>query len=147
MADTSLVGERGTPREMLVERSKIREFATACMTDNPAYLDDHEPVSEPTFLTTKNFWGRGGDSPVSRLGIDFRRLLHGGDEFTFHGPPPRAGTVLTFTTRIADAYEKEGKRGGTMTFYELVTEFVDESGTLVAEEKTTMIITGKATTD
>ena len=34
-----------------------------------------------------------------------------------------------------------------MTFYELVTEFVDESGTLVAEEKTTMIITGKATTD
>ena len=89
--------------------------------------------------------------PLSSVRIDcpVRRGVISSDFFHFPAvstsTPPRIGSRCP--TRIADAYEKEGKRGGTMTFYELVTEFVDESGTLVAEEKTTMIITGKATTD
>jgi hydroxyacyl-ACP dehydratase HTD2-like protein with hotdog domain len=73
-----------------------------------------------------------------------RRVLHGGQEFIFHGPPPRAGTKLTAQTRIEDIYEKEGKRGGTMTFVVGVTEFRDEQGNLVAESRGTTIETGRA---
>ena len=48
---------------------------------------------------------------------------------------------------VKDIYEKEGKRGGTMTFIEMVTEFSDESGKVVAESKNVLIITGKAPTE
>jgi hypothetical protein len=43
-------------------------------------------------------------------------------------------------------YEKEGKRGGTMRFTEVVTEFRDASGVLVAESRSTTIETSKAAT-
>ena len=53
---------------------------------------------------------------------------------------------MTVPTRVDDIYEKEGKRGGTMTFVITVSEFRDESGTLVAEARSTAIETGKPAT-
>jgi hypothetical protein len=43
--------------------------------------------------------------------------------------------------RIDKAYEKEGRRGGAMRFYELVTEYRDSAGELVAEVRSTIIVT------
>jgi hypothetical protein len=146
MVDRSKVGLQDEPVTMPIERGKIREFARACQTANSAYLDDPTPVAPPTFLTTVNFWSGGGTSPLQRLDIDLRRLLHGGQEYVFHGPPPRAGTELTFQTRVDQIYEKQGRRGGTMTFIETVTEFRDPQGTLVAEARSTAIETGQAPT-
>ena len=82
-------------------------------------------------------------SPLALVGLDLRRLLHGSQEYIFHGPPPRAGDELTFQTRVDAIYEKEGKRGGAMTFVETVTEFRDTEGRLVAEARSTAIETGK----
>lgn len=142
--DKSAIGIEGVPFEMEVERGKIREFARATMSSNPGYLDDPRPVSTPTFLQTSAFWTPAGSSPFAQIKMDMRRLLHGGQEFVFHGPPPRAGTTLRAQTRVEDVYEKEGKRGGTMTFVISVTEFRDEAGTLVAESRGTAIQTGRA---
>jgi hypothetical protein len=146
MVDKSKVGLRDEPVTMPIERGKIREFARACQSTNPAYVDNPTPFAPPTFLTTVNFWSSGTTSPLAQLGIDLRRLLHGGQEYVFHGPPPRAGTELTFQTRVDNIYEKEGRRGGTMTFVETVTEFRDGAGTLVAEARSTAIETGQAPT-
>jgi hypothetical protein len=146
MVDKSKLGLSDEPSTIPIERGKIREFARACQTANPAYVDDPAPVAPPTFLTTVNFWSTGATSPLAQLGIDLRRLLHGGQEYVFHGPPPRAGTELTFQTRVDKIYEKEGKRGGTMTFVETVTEFHDPTGRLVAEARSTAIETGQAPT-
>jgi N-terminal half of MaoC dehydratase len=147
VVDKSKVGLTDEPREMPIERGKIREFAMACMTKNPEYVENKTPVAEPTFLTTANFWSTGGTSPLAQVGIDLKRLLHGGQEYVFHGPPPRAGTELMMQTRIDKIYEKEGKRGGTMTFVETVTEFRDPDGKLVAEARSTAIETGQAPTE
>jgi hypothetical protein len=144
VVDKSRVGLSDEPSEIPIERGKIREFARACMTNNPEYVADRAPAVPPTFLTTTNFWTSAGTSPLAKLDIDLRRLLHGGQEYVFHGPPPHAGTELTFQTRVDKIYEKEGKRGGTMTFVETVTEFRDQAGTLVAEARSTAIETGKA---
>ena len=144
MVDKTKVGLQDDPATMPIERGKIREFARACMSTNPAYVDAPAPVSPPTFLTTVNFWMGSGTSPLAQLDIDLRRLLHGGQEYVFHGPPPRAGTELTFQTRVDKIYEKAGRRGGTMTFVETVTEFRDPAGTLVAEARSTAIETGQA---
>ena len=146
MVDKSKVGLSDEPVTMPLERGKIREFARACQSDNEAYVDAANPPVPPTFLTTVNFWMGSGTSPLTKLDIDLRRLLHGGQEYVFHGPPPRAGTELTFQTRVDKIYEKEGKRGGTMTFIETVTEFHDPDGRLVAEARSTAIETGQAPT-
>ncbi len=146
MVDTSAIGATDEPFTMVVEYGKVREFARATKSAHPDYLATPIPVIPPTFLTTVSFWSPPGRSVFSKVKMDLRRLLHGGQEYTFHGPPPVAGTTLTVQTRVADIYEKEGKRGGTMTFVVTVTEFRDEVGVLVAEAKSTAIETGKPAT-
>ncbi len=133
--------------EMAVERGKIREFARATRSRNPAYLDDPQPVCPPTFLQTSSFWAPasgGGDDLLKALGGDLSRALHGEQEFIFHGEPPRAGTILEVSSRAGDTWEKQGKRGGTLKFTQTITEFRDQQGNLVAEGKSTLIITERA---
>ncbi len=144
MADQSKIGLTDEEAVLPVERGKIREFARACMSDNVEYVDGRTPVSPPTFLTTMNFLMSAESSPLAQVGLDLRRLLHGAQEYVFHGPPPRAGDELTFQTRVEEIYEKEGKRGGAMTFVVTVTEFRDPDGSLVAEARSTAIETGQA---
>ena len=84
---------------------------------------------------------------MADLGISLARLLHGGQEFVFHGPPPRAGDVISTESWIDKIYEKQGKRGGTMRFAEIVTEYSDQTGTVVAESRSTLIETAKPATE
>ncbi len=147
--DTSLAGRTGKPFTMTVEAGKIREFARATKSQNPAYDGgpQGQPVSPATFLMSAQFWQSGENSPLSGVDLNWERILHGEQEFVFHGAPPRAGDVLTGQARIDKVFEKAGKRGGTMIFTEQVTEFRDPSGRLVAELRSTMIETSKATTE
>lgn len=147
MVDKSAVGETGEAFDLTVERGKVREFARATKSENPEYVDDDAPVSEPTFLVSSVFWAPPGANRWGKLKLDMRRVLDGGREFVFHGPPPKAGTKLTAQSRVDEIYEKEGKRGGTMTFVVTVQEFRDEAGDLVAEMRSTAIETGKPPTE
>jgi hypothetical protein len=135
---TTAAGTRGTEYEMVVERGKIAEFAAAMQSQDPAYRGP-DAVAPPTFLTSSALWAPEG-ARVD-VGFDRKRLLHGEQEYVFHGPPPRAGQVLTVTDRIEDRYEKPGKRGGMMRFAVVVTEYRAEDGTLVAEGRSTLIET------
>ncbi len=144
MPNRSAVGKSGEELVMDVERGKIREFARATGSRNPAYLEDERPVVPPTFLTTQLI-PQGGDADVMRLAaVDLQRGLHAEQEYIFHGPPPRAGARLTFSTTVTDMYEKQGRRGGAMTFVVMVTEFRDEAGRLVAEARNTVVETSPA---
>ena len=145
MIDPALIGKTGTPFELEVERGKIREFAWATRATHPAYVEAERPVIPPTFLTTMFYWEHwvAGANPWEHVQIDQKRGLHAEQEYVFHGPPPRAGTKLTCRSRIESIYEKEGRRGGKLTFAIMVTEFRDEAGKLVAEAKLTGVETAK----
>jgi hypothetical protein len=69
--------------------------------------------------------------------------MHAEQEYVFHGPPPRAGATLTAQSRIDAVYQKQGRRGGVLTFAVLVTEFRDASGRLVAEARMTGVETAR----
>ena len=70
----------------------MREFAEATKTSNPDYLDDEQAVIPPTWLIASGFWAPADlANPVTKLNINLARLLHGGQEFVFHGPPPEGG--------------------------------------------------------
>jgi hypothetical protein len=129
-------GVAGPTFEVHVERGKIREFAAAMQSADPAYAGA-DAIIPPTFLTTAAQWAPPGAR--ADHGFERARLLHGEQEFVFHGPLPRAGQVLDASEHVADRYEKEGKRGGTMRFAVIVTEFRDTDGTLVAEARSTLI--------
>jgi hypothetical protein len=135
---SSPVGTRGPDYEMVVERGKIAEFAAAMQSHNPAYAGP-DAIAPPTFLISGSLWAP--DGATVDVGFDRRRLLHGEQEFIFHGPPPRAGQVLTVSDQIVDRYEKPGKRGGMMRFAVVVTEYRGEDGTIVAEARRTLIET------
>jgi hypothetical protein len=123
-----------------IERGKVREFARAAKSRNPEY-EGIDAVIPPTFLTTAgNLWA-AGTHPAAELGFDLGRVLHGEEEFEFFGPPPKVGQILTASTRLAEQWNKEGKRGGRMRFAKIVTEYLDESGELVAAQRTTVLET------
>lgn len=145
MVDKSALGAVGTPFELDVERGKIHEFARATRSAHPAHLVGDHPVAPPTFLTTTFFWEQlaADSNPWSKVQMSPDRGMHAEQEYVFYGPPPRAGMRLRCQSRIADIYEKEGRRGGTMTFVVMVTEFRDQSGTLVAEARMTAVETAK----
>lgn len=141
MVDWKSAGAVGTPFEMDVERGKIHEFARATKAAHPAYFT-REPIAPPTFLTTMFFWEdlAEGSNPWPKVEMSRARGMHAEQEYVFHGPPPRAGTRLLVTSRIDRIYEKHG-RSGTLTFVEMVTEFRDADGVLVAEAKMTAVET------
>jgi hypothetical protein len=151
MANAEATGRTGTPYEVAIERGKILEFAAATHSANPAYWQDPNPVIPPTFLTVQMFWaewaeqlGTGGDpNPWHHVELDQQRGMHAEQEYIFHGPPPRAGTKLTAQSRIGEIYDKQGRKGGTMTFAVMITEFRDETGRLVAEARLTGVETGR----
>lgn len=144
--DTSLEGRTASPFTMVVELGKVKEFARATKSSNPEYSGEpgDSPVIPGTFLMSAAFWQHDENSPLHGAKLNWHRLLHGEQEFVFHGTPPRAGDVLTGVARVDRVYEKAGKRGGSMSFAETVTEFRDAGGTLVAESRGTLIETSQA---
>ena len=143
--DLSAVGREGASFELRVELGKVHEFARAVKCDDAAYLTGDDPVIPPTFLTTAFHWELDvpDANPWALLRVDQKRGLHAEQEYVFYGPPPRAGARLRARSKIAQAYEKQGRRGGTLTFAVMITEFFDEHGKLVAEARMTGVETGK----
>ena len=128
---------------MPIDWSKVREFARATQSRNPAY-EGPEAIMPATFLTSARLsWEPKSENVMASLGFDMRRVLHGEEEYVFHGPPPRVGQTLTVETRLGEQWEKEGKRGGTMRFARVVNEFRDEAGTLVAEQRSVVVETAR----
>lgn len=135
------------PFQMVVEAGKVREFAFAVRSSDPEHHGE-QPVTPPTFLQTSSWWQGPEHSPWAGVERDYSRLLHGQQEFVFHGEPPAAGAVLEGVSRIERTYEKAGRRGGSMSFTEVVTEFREvPSGRLVAESWNTSIETSQVVGD
>ncbi len=149
MADRSIVGKAGKPFKMPIEWSKVREFARAIKDPNPLYFDPEVAKKEcggipvpVTFLQTSAFW-QDADSGPGMGGFDLRRILHGEQEFELL-KPILVGDVLTGVGKVADLYEKEGGRGGKMTFLVMETEYTNQKGEKVAIARSTLIETGQA---
>lgn len=128
------------PYSLRVEHGKIREFAVATGSRSSAFTEEPSPFVPPTFLTISAHWMTKDNLALADR--DLRRILHGEQEYVFHGPPPVAGDVLVGQQRIESEYQKQGRRGGQMRFIVVVTEFRDSQGKLVCEGRSTIIETG-----
>lgn len=143
MAEPAAAGVVGAPFEVRVEAGKIEEFARALGSDHASYRGS-DAVVPPTFLTVQNFfekWAGPQADPWQAVALDPERELHAGQEFVFHGPPPRAGAVLTARSRIESVTPRTSRDGSEMVFAVMVTDYHDERGVLVAEARCTGVET------
>ena len=150
----SAVGESvATVEGFTVEAGKVEEFARAVGDDDPLYRDPEvagergfEAVPAPlTFVRTADFpryrTGREVD-----LGFRHEYTLHGEQAYEYDRPLV-VGDTLTGESAVVDAYEREGARGGTMTFAAVETEYRDPNGERVLVSRSTAIETAGTVVD
>ena len=108
-------------------------------------------IGEPWFGSGKEATGlkpkakKAGDGEKKSSGGDSARMLHAEQQYVYH-KPIRPGDDLTVSTKRGKSWEKEGRRGGTMSFSEVITEYRDQSGELVVTATSVGVTTGKAVT-
>ncbi|WP_336000730.1 FAS1-like dehydratase domain-containing protein [Halorientalis halophila] len=163
MADFShldgLVGEtRRTVEGLEVEAGKVAEFATALRDDNPIHHDPaaateqgFDAVPAPLTFTRTSYFPRYRPEGISGiqgfdLGFDEQYTVHGEQAYEYERPLV-VGDVLTGDTTVLDAFERDGQRGGTMTFAILETVFRDADDEPVVTAQSTVIETGGAIDD
>ena len=150
----AMVGETTrTVEDLRIEPGKVEEFARAITDDDPVYRDrgvaeDRGLDDVPAPLT----FTRTADFPRHRpstfdgkfgfgLGFDPTTTLHGEQAYEFHRPA-QAGDVLAATATLLEVYQREGARGGEMTFAVIEETYTDERGEPVVTVQSTYIETG-----
>lgn len=137
MLDRSLIGHRMPAFSVDVEAGRLRQFAKAIGETDPSYSQQEAaqaaglpalPVP-PTFLFCLEMESPDPAAIRNLLGLDYRRLLHGEQGFTYH-QMAFAGDRLTFEQRIDDIYDK---KGGELEFVVRTTTVTNQHGALVAE--------------
>jgi hypothetical protein len=151
----SMVGKsRVTVEDFTVESGKVEEFARASRIADPVHrsLEEaqqagFENIPAPlTFTRIKKLpqfcppelegeTRRGFD-----VGFDRKHSVHGEQEY-YYERPLYVGETLTGTTTLVDAFQKEGRRGGKMTFVILETEYRTDDAELVLTDRLTRIET------
>jgi len=149
----AMVGQSHRTVEGLeVEAGKVSEFARAIGDDAgcsqyPA-ADSGEPALAPLTFTRTAYFPRYRPSGVDAirpfaLGFQREHRVHGEQEYEFKRPV-RVGDVLCGEATLTDIYQREGERGGTMTFAEFEIEYRDADDEPVLTERQTIIETGGA---
>lgn len=142
---------------LAVEAGKVEEWARAIKNDNPAHRDEtaareqgFDRIPAPLTFLRVSLFPRYRPEDVDGedhflphyFDIDFdpRYTVNGEVSFEFERPV-YVGDVLSGVTTIADIYQREGSRGGTMTFVVFKTEYRDEEDSLVGTVRVTLIET------
>jgi acyl dehydratase len=127
---TEAVGKSWPPTTYAVGREKIREFAHATGESDPLCLDldaaraagFDDLVAPPMFAVV---YGMPALAPAMfdpEVGIDFARLVHGGQQFSW-GELVVAGDEITTTATLTDVSERGGNG-----FYVIETRSVNDRG-------------------
>ncbi len=120
-----------------VEAGRLQFFAKATGQADPVYSDEAAaraaghpalPVP-PTFLFCLEMASPDPSAIRNLLGLDYTRLLHGEQAFTYHAMA-YAGDVLHFSQRIEDIYDK---KNGALEFVVRKTQVTNQHGVLIAE--------------
>ncbi|MFJ4920053.1 MaoC family dehydratase N-terminal domain-containing protein [Streptomyces sp. NPDC088725] len=140
--DQSFVGRTYEPTKPYeVGREKIREFAEAVDDPNPAYTDPEaakalgypDVIAPPTFPFAITFKAAGDVVADPLLGLDFARVVHGDQRFTYTRPV-RAGDRLAVTSTIESIKSLAGN-----DVIEVRGEVHDESGEHVVTAWTKLV--------
>ncbi|SEI00207.1 Acyl dehydratase [Leifsonia sp. CL147] len=131
-------------RPYLVGREKIREFATAVFATSPISFDVEaaRAAGHPDLVAPPTFPIVVQESTLAQLlaepdaGIDFSRVVHGDQRFTFTRPVV-AGDELTATLRVTSV-----KSLGPHSMVTAESTIVDADGAHVVTATSTLVVRG-----
>ena len=139
---TDAVGKTYPPTSYAVGREKVREFAAAVGEENPLHHDPDaareagyaDVVAPPMFAVV--FGGRAMAPALfdPEVGIDFSRMVHGGQEFVW-GPPVVAGDEIPTDVEVKDVAD----RGG-LQFFVFESRSTNQNGETVCTGTWTNIV-------
>lgn len=114
--------------QVTLDPSRLAAFAEAVSSDST--------VIPATFL--KVIEGENNSSRVilDALEVDLRRVLHVEQQFDYL-VPMRAGDCLTVRRTVADI---QNKRGGTMEFVVIATEFTNQHDQIAARSRQVVLV-------
>ena len=149
-----------------IEAGQVLAFARAIGDQDPQYArvadttagDLSDVVPPPTYVqASAHFdpeyplrpkpgapWPGSGRGP-GVAGGETGRMLHAEQHFEYHRPL-RVGDVLTAEVTQGDSWERTGRRGGKLTFREMITVYTDTAGERVVTVRSVVAITEKAPT-
>jgi acyl dehydratase len=144
MIDRQYIGHAMPSFEVLVEKGRLHFFAKATGQTDPVYWDEvaaraagHPALPvPPTFLFCLEMASPDPAAIRHLLGMDYRRLLHGEQGFTYHSLA-YAGDVLRFEQLIEDIYDK---KGGALEFVLRKTRVTKQRGQPVADLRTVTVL-------
>ena len=118
-----------------VGREKVREYAYAVGESDPRCLDPEaaraagyaDVVAPPMFAAVYSWRAMGPAVLDPEVGIDFSRLVHGAQDFTWHEPVV-AGDEITTEASFVD----KAKRG-EISVFTFNSRSVNQRGELVCE--------------
>jgi acyl dehydratase len=141
---TAAVGKTYTPVIYAVGREKIKEYALAVGESNPLHLDVEaaraagyrDVVAPPMFAAV---YCSPAITPAyfdPDVGIDFARLVHSGQEFTW-GPLVVAGDEVTTTVTVTEITAR-----GETGFYIFASASVNQDGESVCAGTWSNVVRG-----
>lgn len=154
----AMVGDaRVTAEGFRIEPGKVEEFARAITSADPVFRDEaaaaergYDRVPAPLTYTQVARFPRYTPADVDGKGFDLgfqpEYVLHGEQAHEYERPI-YVGDVLEGTTTLADVFQREGGRAGTMTFAVFETEYRTQDGELVLTDRSTAIETEGAVDD
>jgi acyl dehydratase len=140
--DPSFVGRSYPPTAPYhVGREKIREFAAAIGDANPAYSDVEaaqalgypDVVAPPTFAIVLSMQAAHQVVRDPALGLDYSRVVHGDQRFTYHRPIV-AGDELTVVVTV----ERIKSMGGN-DIISTRGDLIDVAGAVVCSAYSTLV--------
>jgi acyl dehydratase len=141
---TEAIGKRYDPFSYEVGKEKIGEYARVIGAENPVHFDRQaardagfrDVVAPPMFAVVYSAPAMAPGLFDPEVGIDFARMVHGGQEFAW-GEPVVSGDVITTTAEVADVSERDG-RG----FYVFESVSLNQDGQEVVRGTWTNIVRG-----
>jgi acyl dehydratase len=142
--DERVIGWRGQPFEVEVEKGRLRLFAKAIGETDPVYSDEAaaQAAGHPSLPVPPTFYfclemERGDPYDwFGELGIPLGRVLHGGQAFTYHAPA-WAGDTLRFESEVTAVWHK---KGGLLEFLVQGNVVTNQHGQPIAEFERTLVI-------
>ena len=146
------IGLAGPYYDVDVERGKIREFANAMYAPIPDFLQGVNPITPATYFVSAPYtWGYSLERPrgtiFSSVDHDFSVPLHAEESFIFHNGIPKAGDKFRVRSLIENISQKQGQRGGLLTFFTILTEYFDTSKQLKVEQRSITVTTKSSPND
>jgi hypothetical protein len=136
-----------------VEGGHIMMFARAIGDADPAFhgaLTGTPAIAPPTFVWAADHYDpdsavrpKPGEPWIGSGGAPADLGLHAEQRYEYHRPV-REGDVLSAVKRPGRTWEKAGRRGGTLTFSEELTDYRDQDGALVVTATMVMVRTSKS---